>query len=107
VGANWTGNDADCPGAIVIGNIALLVLNAPFPITVAAVNDKLLPPVFETITLCIDDVFAAKLPNDKEVGDTATCAGLEVTVTTTEADLVGSAALVAVKVYVPGLAGAV
>lgn len=47
------------------------------------------------------------LPNETEVGETRICAGAEVTVTTADADFVGSATLFAVTVYVPGVEGAV
>jgi hypothetical protein len=97
VGANWIGNDADCPAAIVNGNAAPLVLNVP-PVTVAPVTDMLLAPVFEINTLCVEVVFVVMLPNETEVGETAIWAGSAVTVTAADAIFVVSATLLAVTV---------
>ena len=61
-------------------------------------TERLDPPVFETFKVCVELVFAAMLPKLREVGETAICAGVDVTVTLADADFVPSAALVAFTV---------
>ena len=97
VGANLIGRFAVAPAAIVIGNVVPARLK-PVPVTVAPVTDNDEPPVFESVMFSVEVVPATKLPKLSEVGETESCAGGNVTVTVAEADLVESAALVAVTV---------
>ena len=87
---------ADCPAAIVIGNIVPITLK-PAPLVLAPVTDSAAPPVFETRSVCVVVVFTSMLPKLMEVTETAICAGAA-TVTVAEADFVVSATLVAFTV---------
>lgn len=71
------------------------------PVAADQVTAVLLVPVTVAENCCEPPVWS-----DGEVGDTETATGAA-TVTVAEADLVVSAALVAVTVYVPAVAGAV
>ena len=97
VGENLTVKFTDCPAATVIGKLAPEILN-PFPLTDAEVTERLDPPVFDTFRVCVELVFAVRLPKLRVVGETAICGGVDVTVTLADADLVPSAALVAFTV---------
>lgn len=50
VGAKLIFSDADWPAATVNGNVVPTMLKA-LPVTVAFVTEKLVPPVFEIVTL--------------------------------------------------------
>lgn len=68
----------------------------PAPPMVALVTDRFDPPVFESLTVCVEVLFATVLGKVTVVGEIEICAGTAVTVTRAEADLVASAELVAV-----------
>ena len=71
-------------------------MRKPVPPIVALVTDRFDPPVFESLTVCVEVLFATVLGNVTVVGETAIWAGTAVTVTSAEADFVESAELVAV-----------
>jgi hypothetical protein len=91
----------------VIGKVVPITLNVLLPPMVALVTDRFDPPVFEILIVCVEVLFATVLGNVTVVGVIEICAGGAVTVTSAEADFVLSAALVAVTVKLPALAGAV
>ena len=89
-----------------MGKLVPMMLKVLLPATVALVTDRFDPPVFEILIVCVEVLLATVLGNVTVVGVIEICAGGAVTVTNAEADLVLSAALVAVTVKLPALAGA-
>jgi hypothetical protein len=100
VGANRIVRLADCPAPTAIGKVAPETLKPLLPVTLAAVTDKLVPPLFEIVTVCVEVVLATMLPKTRLVGEMAIWAAGAVTETVTlaDADLVLSATLVAFTV---------
>jgi len=107
-GAKLTVNAADLPGATVSGRLSPLKLK-PLPETAACEIIRLAVPEFAKVIVCVFLVPTTTLPKLALLGVAARVpeAEGEVTVTIAEADLVGSALLVAVTKAVPGLEGAV
>jgi hypothetical protein len=97
VGANLMLRLADPPAAMVIGKLAPTRLK-PVPLTVAPDTERLDPPVFDNVSVCVEVLFAAMLLKLIVVGETAIWAAAVATETVADADFVESATLVAFTV---------
>src|SRR5215813_7499067 len=98
----------DCPAFKVRGNTGAVTLKTVAPLTLACEIVRGEPPLLVATIACDEVLVASVLLNVTLVGETdMAAAGADATVTADDDDLLVSATLVALTLYVPAVLGAV